>query len=356
MITALTYDDVQVLPKYSDIESRSECNVRTNITKNLSLDLPIIASPMDTVCGSEMCVELSKLGALGILHRFNSIEEQVAEVKNIKKEIDYDNDPRCCRDNPTKTRFISAAVGATGDYLERTKELISAGVTLILIDVAHGHHKNVQTAIWNIKTNYDVEIVAGNVATYQGAQALIDWGADSIRCGIGGGSACTTRTNTSIGVPNISALLSCSQACKEKGIPLIADGGIRYTGDVVKAIVAGADVIMVGSLFAGTKETPGKVIPIGEWPNQDLYKNYRGSASLDIKVSTGKSEKNIEGVNKIIKYKGAVKPILNHIIDGLQSGMSYVGARNLKELKTNGEFIHITESGKNEARPHIFEK
>ena len=332
----LTYDDVQILPKYSEVKHRSICNTETRITKNYKLDIPIVSSPMDTITEYEMAYQLSKLGGMGIIHRFLSIEEQ-------SKIIDELN-----------THMVGAAIGVTGDFIERAQELSSVGVPIICIDVAHGHHKLVKEAMRRLKNEVKgtFDILVGNIATKESARDLCRWGADGLRIGIGGGSLCSTRIQTGVGVPMVSSLLDCVTVADEYDVPCMADGGIRSIGDVCKGLACGADTIMLGSLLSGTKETPGSITKQGQWPNEILQKKYRGSASLDSKIDRGE-EKNVEGYSTTIIYKGKVKRVISDILDGLRSSMSYVGANTINEYQSHAELIQITNAGIVEAKPHL---
>ncbi len=344
MRKTFTYDDVNIVPKYSTLDSRSEVELKTRFTKNTNIDIPIVSSPMDTVTESNMSIEMMSLGGVGIIHRFNTIEEQVDHVI----ETTY------FRDSEVRGKYshlpICAAVGVTGDYLERATELFHNGCKVLLIDVAHGHHKNVGEAIEEIKTKLSgIEIIAGNVATESGTRFLCEKGADSIRVGIGNGSLCETRIRTGIGVPQVSALLECVSVADKYNVPIIADGGIRNIGDVCKGLACGADTIMLGSLLSGTKETPGEIEKVGQWPNEKLFKKYRGSASRQAK----RSDKNVEGNHKVIPYKGKTIRILSDIKDGIRSSFSYVGANNITEFHGLVELTQVTQAGTIEAKPHL---
>jgi IMP dehydrogenase len=253
-------------------------------------------------------------------------------------------------DKMWRRKPLCAAVGATGDYLERAEELVKNGCNVILIDVAHGHHSNVGEAIEKIKSKIsNVEVIAGNIATGDGARFLCRKGADGIRVGIGNGSLCETRIRTGVGLPQVSVLLDVCSVADEYNVPIIADGGIRNVGDVAKGIGCGADSIMVGSLLSGTKESPGSIEKQGQWPNEKLFKKYRGSASRDSKGN----DKNVEGNHKVIPYKGKVNRILSDITDGLRSSCSYVGAIDIDEYHSKVEFVEVTNAGQVEARPHL---
>jgi len=252
---------------------------------------------------------------------------------------------------------LGAAIGVTGDYLERAQELVSSGCNVILLDIAHGHHKLVKEGLRRLKNevNGKFEIIAGCVATALGAKDLCEWGADGLRVGIGNGSLCETRIRTGVGIPQVTALLDCVTAADTYNCPTIADGGVRYIGDVCKGLACGADSVMLGSLLSGTKETPGDISKVGKWPNEQLFKKYRGSASFDSKIDRGESE-NVEGNSRLIPYKGKVRRIMGDIKEGIKSSCSYVGATNLDEFRSLAEFIKVTEAGQVEAKAHLLDK
>ena len=332
----LTYDDVNIVPKYSELESRSDVDLTSKLTKNIELRIPIVSSPMDTVTEFEMAWAISHLGGIGFIHRFMDIERQselVASLGNLK---------------------VGAAVGVTDDYLERAKELVKNGCDVILIDVAHGHHKLVKKAVEEFKNEFgeDVEIIGGCIATKEATKDLCEWGVDGLRVGVGNGSLCETRIRTGVGLPQVTTLLDVCSVADGYGVPVIADGGFRNVGDVCKGLGCGADTIMVGSLLSGTKESPGSIEKIGQWPNEQLFKKYRGSASLDSKLDRGEDE-NVEGNHKVISYKGKVKRIIGDIEDGIRSSCSYVGASTLEEFRSLVEFVEVTRAGQVEAQPHL---
>ena len=394
MRRALTYDDINIVPKYSELKSRGDVKLNTRFTKNTELTIPIVSSPMDTVTGLDMAKEMMEWGGVGVIHRFQSIEEQSKMMKSVWKVWDsyfdigngqtldecYDewyesikhwNHPpeksdfedlqerlewrerMLLDDGVWKKRPLCAAIGVKGDYLERAQELIKNGCNVLLIDVAHGHHKLVGEAIEKIKQNLSrVEVVAGSVATGEACEYLCEKGADSIRVGIGNGSLCETRIRTGVGIPQVTALLDCVAIADSYDVPIIADGGIRNIGDVCKGLACGADSVMLGSLLSGTKESPGEIEKVGEWPNEQLFKKYRGSASLDSKKSRG-SNKNVEGNHTVIPYKGKVKRIIQDIQEGIRSSFSYVGANDISEFHSKVELVQVTRAGNIEGKPHL---
>lgn len=335
---ALTYDDILLVPQYSDIESRKEIDIGNFLGDKISLNLPVISSPMDTVTGRDMAVQMATQGGLGVIHRYNTIQDQVKIVRSVRASI-YD-------------QAVAAAVGVTDDYLDRALRLFDAGANIICIDVAHGHHILVKRAIKAIRSELgdSIHIMAGNVATRQGYEDLADWGADSIRCNVGGGSICSTRIQTGHGVPGLQTILDCSVS--DRNAKIIADGGIKSSGDMVKALAAGADFVMVGSILAGTKETPGFIV---EEKDGSKHKLYRGMASKEAQMDwRGKYSSN-EGISTRISYKGSVVSVLKDIKNGLSSGFSYSGARNIHQLWTSAKWIRQTSAGLTESKTHILE-
>lgn len=336
---ALTFDDVQISPRMSEILTRSDTQLSSLFTNNRVIKVPLVASPMDSVCEEKMMLALDKLGAVGCLHRFMSIEKQIEIIEYLRPQID-DMNPLC------------ASIGANGSYFEDAARLLKAGVNVLLIDVAHGHHIHVKNALkelTRLKSEYKFDIIAGNIATQQAAIDLEEWGADALRVGIGGGSMCTTRTQTGVGIPQLHAVM---EVAKVATVPIISDGGIRYPGDVAKALAAGADTVMIGSLFSGTDEAPGDLFETGEWPKNRKMKVFRGSASMSTKSANGLKTNHIEGTANLIEAKGSVVDVVNTIMDGVRSSMSYVGANNLDEFRNKAEFVRITSAGLNEAHPH----
>jgi IMP dehydrogenase len=335
--THITFDDVLLVPQYSDIKSRTEVTLASEMSEGIQLRIPIISAPMDTVCGSLMAARMAEFGGLGIIHRYNTIEEQSALVEHSSE---------------AGQKAVGAAIGITGDYIERAGELVEAGVSVLCMDVAHGDHMLMHAAAHNIvdKFGHKVHIMAGNIATYAGAHTLAQIGVDSLRVGIGGGSICSTRIQTGHGMPTLASVIDCVRA-KEKfpDLKIIADGGIKTSGDMVKALAAGADFVMVGSLLAGTTEAPGDVIHKGG----ETYKSYRGMASKDAQMDWRGKTSSLEGVATVIPYKGPVFPVLEGLENGIRSGLSYSGARTLQELRENARFIRQTASGLSESNTHI---
>jgi len=402
MKTYLTYDDVNIIPKYSELKSRDKVDLTTRFTKNTILTIPIVASPMDTVTELDMAKEMMDWGGVGVIHRFQSIEKQARMMKSLHYEWDryfepipgitdgtertlekewqewWDSSIRHWNSPPTKSdwddlkerfyfadsmihdekiwskRPLCAAIGVTGDYFERAQELVKNGCNVLFIDIAHGHHVLLKKVIKELKNEFgtNVEVIGGSIATKEATKDLCEWGVDGLRVGIGNGSLCETRIRTGVGLPQVSVLFDVCSVADNYGVPCVADGGIRYVGDISKAIGAGADTVMLGSLLAGTKETPGDTHKVGEWPNEKLYKKYRGSASLDSKSDRGESN-NVEGNSKIIPYKGKVKRIISDIRDGLSSAFSYVGASNVLDFQSKREFVRVTQAGTIEAKPHL---
>ena len=338
MKEALTYDDVLLTPQFSDIRSRSEVHLTSALDDNLVLQLPIISSPMDTVTESEMAFMMDSLGALGVIHRYNSIEEQaglVAEVVN----AGADN--------------VGAAVGVSGDYFERAQTLVENGANIICVDVAHGHNILMKETLGVLKKSFGeaVHIMAGNVATLEGINDLAQWGADSIRCNIGGGSICSTRIQTGHGLPGLQTIIDCAKT--EHDVAIIADGGIRTAGDIVKALAAGADFVMLGSLLAGTDEAPGEVVA---FPNNVMKKRYRGMASKEAQMEWRGNYSSNEGITTFIDHKGSVVDILQDLRGGVLSGLSYSGCRTIKGLQTKAKWTKQTTAGQSESRTHILSK
>ena len=340
---ALTFDDVALVPQYSSILPY-ETITKTELSKNLKLNIPLLSSAMDTVTESKMAIAIAKSGGLGIIHKNLNPKKQALEVKKVKKN----------------NMIVGAAVGTNEKDIDRVYKLLESKVDLIVVDTAHGHTKKVLTIIKKIKKISKNSIVcAGNIATGKAAKFLADSGVDIVKVGIGPGSICTTRLITGIGVPQLSAVLDVKKALKNYKTKIISDGGIKFSGDISKAIAAGADAVMIGSLFAGTTESPGKIFKY----KGKLYKNFRGMGSAGA-MSAGsadryfqKKNKNIskyvaEGVEGIVQFKGPLNKIIYQLVGGLKSSMGYMGSKTIKDLQKKSEFVKITKAGFYESMVH----
>ena len=343
---ALTFDDVLLLPKYSNILP-SNTNISSRITKKIFLKVPFLSSAMDTVTESKMAIAIGEEGGLGVIHRNLNIKNQSREVSKVKR----------------KNLLVGAAIGTNKDDFDRVRSLIYNGVDLIVIDTAHGHSEKVLRTLSKIKKIIKkIPICVGNIATGEAAKKLYNSGVDIIKVGIGPGSICTTRMVAGVGVPQISAIMEVKKALQKKNVKIISDGGIKFSGDIAKAIAAGADAIMMGSIFAGTHESPGKKFKI----RGKIYKQYRGMGSIGA-MSAGSSnryfQKNFndkskfvpEGVEGRVEYKGKVSKIIYQLQGGLRSSMGYIGAKNLKEINKKAKFVKITKAGFYESMVHSVE-
>lgn len=469
LFEALTYDDVLLVPGYSEVLPR-DTNTSTQLTKNIRLNIPLVSAAMDTVTEAELAIAIALEGGLGFIHKNMSIEKQAAQVRKVKRSqsgmildpitlhidskvrdaekimtefhiggipvvdenrtlmgiitnrdlrfikdpnrdikeimtkdklitakagitleeaeeilqefkieklpiIDEENKltglitykdilkrrdkPHACKDQYGRLR-VGAAVGVTADIVERVEALRNAGVDVVSIDTAHGHSKGVIDTCRKIKDAFpDLDVIVGNIATPEAAIALAEAGADGVKVGVGPGSICTTRVIAGVGVPQLSAVFECAEALKGRNVPVIADGGIRYSGDLVKAIAAGGSSIMVGSLLAGTEEAPGEMIIF----EGRKFKSYRGMGSLEAMESGSKdryfqdAEDNIkklvpEGIVGRVAYKGLVQEVLYQLVGGLQAGMGYCGTKSIEDLQKNGKFVKITAAGVKESHPH----
>lgn len=334
---AICFDDVLLVPQFSDIMSRSEVDISPSVslTNRLTpLESPIIAAPMDTVTNAAVAIALYRSGGFAVLHRYNSIEQQVTELKKFNDECG-------------QYASIACAVGATGDYLERAQELYEEGCRVFCVDVAHGHHilvKNALSALNNSLSN--IHIMTGNVSTLEAFNDLADWGAASIRAGVGGGSCCTTRIRTGHGIPTLQTIIDCSKS--DRDALLIADGGIRNSGDIVKALAFGADLIMLGSMLSGHNESPGESIMV----NVTWHKMFRGMASREAQVDWRGKASVVEGVSTTVPVKGKINNTLDEISQGIQSGMSYTGTRSLTKFRSRFTYRHVTGNTLAESHPH----
>ena len=341
---ALTFDDVTLAPKYSEILP-SEVDTSIKLTKDLKLKIPLLSSAMDTVTESSMAIAIAKAGGIGTIHRNLDIKKQIIEIRKVKKQ----------------KLFVGAAVGAGVNEFKRAEEILKENIDMIVVDTAHGHTKKVSEIIKFIKKKKrnKIALCAGNIATPEAAKFLLKLGVDIIKVGIGPGSICTTRLVAGIGVPQLSAILSIRNEIKNKNVKIISDGGIKYSGDLAKAFAAGADAVMIGSLFAGTDETPGKLIKKGG----KLFKSFRGMGSIGA-MNKGSADRYFqskqkdiskyvpEGVEGFARYKGKVDNIIFKLIGGLRSSMGYLGCKEIKYLRDKPKFVKITKAGFYESMVH----
>ncbi|CAE6493174.1 MAG: IMP dehydrogenase [Candidatus Nitrosotenuis sp.] len=465
----LTFDDVLLVPKYSNITTRSQTDLRTKLSKNISLNIPLISANMDTVTESAMAIALAQEGGIGIIHRFLTVQEEVEEVLKVKRsasvmienpytispeqtvrdavaymhekgvsgllvvkdskllgiltgrDVTFESDPsRLIKDVMTKDvitakpgislaeakeilrehrieklplvdqagmvkglitskdithnenypnaskdkkgrPLVGAAVGVKGDFMERTEALLEADADVIVVDIAHGHSENAINTIKNIKKAFpSCELIAGNVATAKGTEDLIKAGVDAVKVGVGSGSICITRVITGSGVPQLTAVYDCAQIGKKYDVPIISDGGTRTSGDVCKALAAGASTVMIGSLFGGTDESPGSYV----MKNGKRYKIYRGMASFyaalgrksketgTVAINEDLNDYVAEGVEAMVPYKGTVTDIIKQLAGGVRSGLSYCGAHTIPQMQQNAEFIKMSRAGFAESQPH----
>jgi len=341
---ALTFDDVTLSPSYSEVLP-SEVDTSIKLTKYLKLKTPLLSAAMDTVTESKMAIAIAKAGGIGVIHRNLDIKKQIVEIRKVKKQ----------------KLLVGAAVGAGPQEFKRAKAILKEGIDLIVVDTAHGHTKKVSEIIKYIKKtkNRKIALCAGNIATAEAARFLIKLGVDIVKVGIGPGSICTTRLVAGIGVPQLSAIISVKNGVKNKNIKIISDGGIKYSGDLAKAFAAGADAVMIGSLFAGTDETPGKLIK----KNGKMFKSFRGMGSVGA-MNKGSADRYFqkkqkdnskyvpEGVEGFVKYKGKVELIIFKLIGGLKSSMGYLGSKVITKLRHKANFVKITKAGFYESMVH----
>ena len=358
----LTFNDVLLLPGYSDF-TRKDINLSTYLTRKIKLEIPFVSAPMDTVTEATLAIVLAEIGGIGIIHRNLTVSKQVQEIKKVKR----------------RKLLVGAAIGVSGGFKERVKSLIEAETDAIVLDSAHGHTKFLIEALLYIKRTYPkTQVIAGNIATYDAARDLISKGADALRVGMGPGAICTTRIISGMGVPQITAVTETVRAAKRANVPIIADGGINHSGDMVKALAAGAHTVMMGSFFASTSESPGKKVTLSaqEVPHRFrsifnrgrkyLFKEYRGmgSESAMKKGAKIKSEDEFhgksysdrtliaEGVEGLVPIKGTVREVVEVALGGIKSGFYYCGARNIKEMHDKAKFVQVTQQSLMESHPH----
>jgi IMP dehydrogenase len=359
---ALTFDDVLLKPRYAGF-SRSEIDLTTKLSRNITLKSPLVSAPMDTVTEHELAIALAELGGIGFIHRNLTIEDQAREVALVKKE----------------GLLVGAAVGSSAGFEDRVAALVEAGADTILIDSAHGYSRQVIVATNYVKTHFNVDVIAGNVATGDGAKALIDAGADALRVGMGPGAICSTRIISGMGMPQVTAILETVRAASHHNIPVIADGGITYSGDITKALAAGASTVMMGRIFAATEEAPGDTVSLkpGDVParfrsiingaESYKFKTYRGMGSVGamkkgLSISSedefhGKQYKGnevlvAEGVEGLVPCTGPVEAVSSQLLGGIRSGFYYVGAKTIPDLWETAQFVRITQASLSESHPH----
>lgn len=372
----LTFDDVLIVPVRSSVYSRKLVDISVQLTKNVKLNAPIISAAMDTVTEAKMAITMAREGGLGVIHRFMSVEEQCNEVLAVKKSApyvteaveEYTGSEILLKEmmaikftsNPAldkEQRLLSCAAIGVKDTVERSDALLKSGCDVLCLDVAHAHSERTIKAIKELRKEFgNIDLIVGNVATYEGAEDLITAGADCVKVGVGGGSTCTTRIVTGCGVPQLTAIAWCAEACEKYGATLIADTSMRNPGDLVKALAAGGDAGMFGGLFAGADEAPSLLVI----ENGSKYKIARGMASRGamkrrMEIETRVDVKNAatpEGVEITVPYQGSISDVLRNLVGGLRSGMSYCNAHSLAELKKNARFVRVSASTQKESEPH----
>lgn len=356
----LTFDDVLLIPAESHVLP-NEVDLSTQLADNLKLHIPLISAGMDTVTEGPMAIAMALQGGLGVVHKNMSIQAQAGEVANVKSVVVPVGATKAAVDDNNRL-LVAAAVGVTSDTFERAEALLKAGADAIVIDTAHGHSAGVLRKIAEIREHFpNATLIAGNVATGEATRALLDAGVDVVKVGIGPGSICTTRVVAGVGVPQITAIYDAASVAREYNKPIIADGGIKYSGDVVKALAAGGNAVMLGSMLSGTTEAPGEVFE----DNGKKYKAYRGMGSVgamaqahgssDRYFQGGVNEANKlvpEGIEARVEYKGDVSDIVFQIDGGLRSGMGCVGAGDIPTLIEKAQFVQITNAGLIESHPH----
>ena len=354
----LTYDDLLLVPQKSEVVP-AEVDTSAYLTPKIKLNIPLVSAAMDTVTESRLAIALARVGGIGMIHKNMSVEAQAEQVKLVK-EAEVGDNPKASLDSKGRL-LVGAAVGVGANTMERVEALLQAGADVITVDSAHGHSKNILRVVAEMRATYpDLQIIAGNIVTKEAAEDLIEAGANTVKVGIGPGSICTTRVVSGVGMPQASAVDEVATYCADKGVCVIADGGLKYSGDIVKALALGADTVMLGSLLAATLESPGEV---HEEANGKKFKTYvgmgslaamkRGSADRYFQKSTTSIEKLVpEGIEAKVPYSGTVEEVAYQLVCGLKSGMGYCGAKDLMALRKNAHFVQITNAGLRESHPH----
>ncbi|WP_072153107.1 IMP dehydrogenase [Weissella viridescens] len=357
----LTFDDILLVPAESHVLP-NDVDLSVELTPSLKLNIPVLSAAMDTVTESRLAIRMAQLGGLGVVHKNMLIEQQAAEVAKVKKaDVDYGNFPQAATDVDGHL-LVAGAVGVTSDSIKRVAALVDAGVDAIVLDSAHGHSDGILRKVEEIRAAFPtLNIIAGNIATSEGAQALYDAGVDVVKVGIGPGSICTTRVVAGVGVPQLTAVLDAAEVAVKEGKTIIADGGLKFSGDIVKALAAGGNAVMLGSMLAGTEEAPGEVITDETSGHQ--FKSYRGMGSIAAMENGSKDryfQSEVNEANKMVPegiegrtaYKGSLDGVIFQIIGGLRSGMGYTGAADINELIDKSRFVQITNAGLIESHPH----
>ena len=354
----LTYDDLLLVPQKSEVVP-AEVDTSAYLTPKIKLNIPLVSAAMDTVTESRLAIALARVGGIGMIHKNMSVGAQAEQVKLVK-EAEVGDNPKASLDSKGRL-LVGAAVGVGANTMERVEALLQAGADVITVDSAHGHSKNILRVVAEMRATYpDLQIIAGNIVTKEAAEDLIEAGANTVKVGIGPGSICTTRVVSGVGMPQASAVDEVATYCADKGVCVIADGGLKYSGDIVKALALGADTVMLGSLLAATLESPGEV---HEEANGKKFKTYvgmgslaamkRGSADRYFQKSTTSIEKLVpEGIEAKVPYSGTVEEVAYQLVGGLKSGMGYCGAKDLMALRKNAHFVQITNAGLRESHPH----
>jgi IMP dehydrogenase len=334
--TGLSYGDVLLVPQRSPVDSRSDVDLSTDLTPGLELETPLVSAAMDTVTEAELAIALGEAGGLGTIHRFLTVDEQASAVATVADA----------------GQPVAAAVGIDEDSVARAEALVTAGVDAVVVDVAHGHMERTLDAVGAIRDAYpDVELVAGNVATPAGVEDLYAAGADCVKVGIGPGSHCTTRKVAGAGVPQLTAVDDCADAAADLDVTICADGGIRTSGDAVKALMAGADTVMLGSLFAGTEEAPGETVEV----DGVRYKRSRGMATTAAAEDRSDKEEDVsrdEGVEGLTPYKGPTADVAGEFSAGIKSGLSYCGGHTIPDAREKAEFVRVAASAREREGAH----
>ena len=357
-LPGLTFDDVLLIPQYSEILP-GDASVKSRYSLHITLNTPVVSAAMDTVTEDRMAIAIALEGGIGVVHRNQAPERQAEEVAAVKAAAVPADSPLANVDGKGRLR-VSAAVGVGSDSVARAAALVRAGVDALVVDTAHGHTRNVIDALRRYRESYgdSIDILAGNVATPEGTAALIEAGADGVKVGIGPGSICTTRIVAGVGVPQLTAILMCAAVAHEHDVPIIADGGIRYSGDIVKALAAGADSVMLGRLLAVAEESPGESERVGG----RVVKEYRGMGSLGAMSAGSDRYPQVdrhklvpEGVEARLSVEGPLADILYQLIGGMRAGMTYCGAESIADLRIKARFVQLTQSGQIESHPHDIE-